>query len=212
MQSGDSSASQKAASPGGEVCSHPRRSVSQSWEAYKACKPTSLQCACVPNARSVDALATARHVRLVRHPLPYLACKKRKMSTIAPTLPERPVQTDALVYSNLDASARVAYRKAAGAAWRRDPKNAESIRASAKRYREGHKAECAAANKVYKARAYSKQADIDRRLDLLTEAHITASAREIRCARCSGRARAAPRQIRRTRPHPSCDPTRGHIS
>jgi len=43
MQSGDSSASQKAASPGGEACSHPRRSVSQSSEAYKACKPTSLQ-------------------------------------------------------------------------------------------------------------------------------------------------------------------------
>lgn len=153
-----------------------RESVVGSLHSLQAYKSTSQQCACVPNARSVDALATARHVRLVRHPLPSLACKKRKMSTIAPTLPERPerperpVQTDALVYSNLDASARVAYRKAAGAAWRRDPKNAESIRASAKRYREGHKAECAAANRVYKARAYSKQADIDRRLDLLTEA------------------------------------------
>lgn len=88
------------------------------------------------------------------------------MSTIAPKLPERPEQTArtvALAYSTLEAGQRVAYH---------NPRNAASIRASAKRYREGVKAECAAANKVYKARAYSKQADIDRRLDLLTEAHV----------------------------------------
>jgi hypothetical protein len=95
------------------------------------------------------------------------------MTTIAPTLPELPertARTDALAYSNLEAAQRIAYHKAASAAWRNDPKNAASIKASAKRYREGHKAECAAASKLYKARSYNKQADIDRRLDLLTSA------------------------------------------